>query len=63
MQAAKRHRYVSRCGPSVAALLTANALEAAENEGWPILPPVVRPSEIIGFHFYGRLRREARLRN
>lgn len=63
MQATKRHRYVSRSGPIVAALLTANALEVAENEGWPILPPVVRPSEISGFHFYGRLRREARLRD
>ena len=63
MQAAKLHRYVSRSGPIVAALLTANALEAAENEGWPILLPAVRASEIRGFHFYGRMRREeARLR-
>lgn len=63
MQVAKLHRYVSRSGPIAAGLLTADALEVAENEGWPILPPVVRPGEIRGFHCYGRLKREeARLR-
>lgn len=58
MQITKLHRYVSRSGPNVAALLAANALEAAENEGWPILPPMVRPSQIRGFHCFGRIRRE-----
>jgi hypothetical protein len=62
MQVAKRHRYVSRSGPLAAVLVTASALEAAENEGWPILPPVVQLSQLRGFHFYGRLRRETRLR-
>lgn len=52
VQIAKLHRYVSRSGP-IAAVLTAKALEAAENEGWPILPPVVQPSTIRGFRCYG----------
>ena len=41
MHVAKLHRYVSRSGPVSAVVLAARALEAAENEGWPILPPVV----------------------
>lgn len=34
----KRHRYVSRCGPLVKSseLATAQAISAAENEGWPV---------------------------
>jgi hypothetical protein len=61
MQIAKLHRYVSRSGPVATVLATTNALEAAENEGWPILPPAVQRSELRGFHCYGRLWREARL--
>lgn len=60
MHVAKLHRYVSRSGPVSAVVLAARALEAAENEGWPILPPVVARSELHGFRCYGRLWREAR---
>jgi hypothetical protein len=60
MQVAKLHRYVSRSGPIAAGLNTMQALEAAENEGWPILPPVVARSDIHGFRCYGRLWHEAR---
>jgi hypothetical protein len=60
MHIAKLHRYVSRSGPIAAVFLSAKALEAAENEGWPILPPVVQPSAICGFRCYGRLWHGAR---
>ena len=52
MHVAKLHRYVSRSGPISAVVLAARALEAAENEGWPILPPVVARSDIHGFRCY-----------
>jgi len=37
METVKRHRYVSRIGPMRAQYRGVRALEAAENEGWPIL--------------------------
>lgn len=36
MEVIKLHRYVSRMGP-ISTSLALRALEAAENEGWPIV--------------------------
>ena len=57
MQPRKLHRYVSADGPLVRAALAAQALEAAENEGWPILPSEGRSLRTSGHRPFGWRKR------
>ena len=61
MQPRKLHRYVSDDGPVIRAMLAAQALEAAENEGWPVPPPDARTLRTNGHRPFGWRKRALQL--